>query len=97
MADPRPPREAAPHPDRALIGGVAGGVLALAVGIVVMLIAPSTATFGWFAYAPLGDVVISPGGVLLTWQSGSGLALAVLGLLALAFCGGLVVGSRRRR
>ncbi|RHA39818.1 hypothetical protein D1825_11305 [Cellulomonas rhizosphaerae] len=52
-----------------------------------------SATFGWFAYAPLSESVYSPG--ILTTTDWVGLALVAVGLLALGAVGGYALGRRR--
>lgn len=50
---------------------------------------------GWFAYAPLSNQPFTANGAAFIPQGTQlGLALAVVGLLALAFSAGLVVGRR---
>ena len=52
-----------------------------------------TASFGWFAYAPLSQTVSSPG--LVTATDWVGLSLVAVGLVALGAVGGFALGRRR--
>ncbi|MCM6761836.1 hypothetical protein NB037_05325 [Rathayibacter sp. ZW T2_19] len=76
------------------------GVLLLTAGVVVALATPREISFGWFAYAPLSDSLFPPPGTLLVrWEQLVAAALAVLGLLVLAFGAGtrwVSRGGRRR-
>lgn len=76
---------------------LASGV-AVAIGIVVMVAAPPpSATFGWFAYAPLAEATFSPGGNhIVSTGMIVGLVVLVAGLVGLAFSTGFVLGHRHR-
>lgn len=57
----------------------------------------ANATIGWFAYAPLNSNIFTGNGVALVSQGTQvGLALAVMGLLVLAFWAGHRIGKRSR-
>jgi heme/copper-type cytochrome/quinol oxidase subunit 1 len=67
----------------------------LAAVLAGCLIAWSNATtsFGWFAYAPLNDQIFTGSGTALVSQGTQiGLAVAVAGLLVLAFWAGYRIG-----
>jgi heme/copper-type cytochrome/quinol oxidase subunit 1 len=71
------------------------GVVLLAVGIALIVWAAlHPATFGWTAYAPLSETAIVPtsSGVFRAW----GERTVGLGLVFIAFAGGLLVGRRFR-
>ena len=76
------------------------GAIALAgivAGTATLLFSQSTTqSFGWFAYAPLGDEVFLPGMTILGHGQITGLALLVAGLICAAFWAGLRVGRRTR-
>lgn len=74
------------------------GVAALLVGCIVAWNQQATASFGWFAYAPLSnDMFNGSGMVFVTQGTQIGLGIAVLGLLVLAFWAGYRSGQRRGR
>ena len=73
---------------------VLGAVTAL-VGLVLFLLPGGSASFGWFAYAPLSNTTFLPSGVLLTPQSQIGIVLLIIGLALLAFGAGWVLGQRQ--
>lgn len=56
------------------------------------------ASFGWFAYAPLSNRLFSGSGIALVTQGTQiGLAVAVVGLLVLAFWAGYRLGREASR
>ncbi|WP_148286086.1 MULTISPECIES: hypothetical protein [unclassified Curtobacterium] len=58
------------------------GTAVLVAGVVVWLSAP-TASFGWFAYAPLAGAVFDP--VTHSWQQVVGPVLILVGAVVAAF------------
>ncbi|UKA49164.1 hypothetical protein LFT48_17250 [Arthrobacter sp. FW305-123] len=71
------------------------GLIAVIVGVIVAWTNQS-ASFGWFAYAPLSDkVFLADGAAMVSQGTQIGLAVTVLGLLVLAFWAGLAMGRRR--
>jgi heme/copper-type cytochrome/quinol oxidase subunit 1 len=69
----------------------------LAAVLAGCLIAWSNATtsFGWFAYAPLSDQIFTGSGTALVSQGTQiGVAVAVAGLLVLAFWAGYRIGRQ---
>ncbi len=82
-----------------LWAGAALVAVAGAITIVIGLITPmGAASFGWFAYQPLAAQTFSPGGsaVILSRISVAGWVLFAVGMVALAFLAGRVVGRRSR-
>ncbi|WKK72432.1 hypothetical protein Q0F99_05600 [Rathayibacter oskolensis] len=75
----------------------AAGLALLVAGLVVGLTTPTTAGFGWFAYAPLSATTFSPDAVVLTRGVATAWALAALGALLLAFSAGWSLALRRER
>ncbi|SDT58665.1 hypothetical protein SAMN04489743_3762 [Pseudarthrobacter equi] len=74
------------------------GVTALLVGCIVAWNQQATASFGWFAYAPLSNDTFSGSGLTFVTQGTQiGLGIAVLGLLILAFWAGYRSGRRTGR
>lgn len=79
------------------------GVVALAAALVLLLLAglvlvllPSTETYGWFAYAPLSQQYFMPDGlVFLGARARTGIGLIVVALLGTAFWAGFWLGRRR--
>ncbi|MFJ4220174.1 hypothetical protein [Curtobacterium luteum] len=69
------------------------GTAVLVAGVVVWLSAP-TASFGWFAYAPLAGAVFNP--VTHPWQQVVGPVLVVVGAVVAAFALGRLSVRRRR-
>lgn len=70
-------------------------VLVLLAGLVLVLL-PSTETYGWFAYAPLSQQYFMPDGlVFLGARARVGIALIVVALLGVAFWAGFWLGRRR--
>lgn len=71
------------------------GALAVLVGCFIAWSNANTETVGWFAYAPLSNEVFTGNGVALVSQGTQiGLAVAVAGLLVLAFWAGYRIGRR---
>jgi heme/copper-type cytochrome/quinol oxidase subunit 1 len=69
--------------------------LVLLAGLVLVLL-PSTETYGWFAYAPLSQQYFMPDGlVFLGARARIGIALIVVALLGAAFWVGFWLGRRR--
>lgn len=68
------------------------GLAALAAGVTIWATAPS-ASFGWFAYAPLAGAVIDP--VTHSWQQVVGPLVAVAGAVVAAFAAGRLSVRRR--
>ena len=71
------------------------GVITIVIG---MLTPMGAAAFRWFAYQPLADATFSPGGsaVILSRIAGAGWVIFAVGMIALAFLAGRVVGRRSR-
>ncbi|MGX9899892.1 hypothetical protein ACW0JT_08115 [Arthrobacter sp. SA17] len=70
-------------------------VLVLLAGLLLVLL-PSTETYGWFAYAPLSQQYFMPEGlVFLGARAKAGIALIVVALLGTAFWAGFWLGRRR--
>lgn len=68
--------------------------LLLVAGLVVFWTGRGTASFGWFAYAPLSEEVFSSSVVMWSRRQALGAALVVLGLLIGAGAGGYGLGRR---
>ncbi|MFJ4295304.1 hypothetical protein [Curtobacterium sp. NPDC089689] len=68
------------------------GLAALVAGVVIWATAPS-ASFGWFAYAPLAGAVFDP--VTHSWQQVVGLLTAVVGAVVAAFAAGRLSARTR--
>ncbi|MBT2250614.1 hypothetical protein JHV56_18145 [Arthrobacter sp. BHU FT2] len=87
--------------NRAKLRAAAVPVLALAAVLAGGLVAwdgRQESSFGWFAYAPLSNDIFSGSGMtFVTRGTQAGLAIAVAGLLALAFWAGFRIGRRPRR
>lgn len=67
-------------------------------GLAVIVTAPTeTASFGWFAYAPLSDSTFLAGtdGIHLTGQRLVGTVATIVGVVVLAFWLGLSIGRKR--
>ena len=75
----------------------AAAIAAIVAGVVVMVAStPQSASFGWFAYAPLSSMVFSPAGtVVIGWGTISGAAVVVLGIACLAFWAGWMLARSR--
>jgi heme/copper-type cytochrome/quinol oxidase subunit 1 len=70
------------------------GLVAVVVGFFVAW-SNATSTIGWFAYAPLNNQLFLGNGMAFVSQGTQiGLAVAVAGLLVLAFCAGYRIGRR---
>ncbi len=76
--------------------GVGAAVLAI-VGVVLILLPASSASFGWFAYQPVADFGfvggLSPVPPARIW----GIALLVIAMALGAFATGWALGSARTR
>lgn len=87
-----------PQPARVLAAAVP--IVGLATVVVGCLVAWSNAnaSFGWFAYAPLSNELFTGNGIAFVTQGTQiGLAVAVVGLLVLAFWAGYRIGKRAGR
>ncbi|ACL41280.1 conserved hypothetical protein [Pseudarthrobacter chlorophenolicus A6] len=74
------------------------GIAAVLVGCIVAWNQQATASFGWFAYAPLSNDAFNGSGMTFVTQGTQiGLGIAVLGLLVLAFWAGFRSGRRSGR
>lgn len=70
------------------------GLVAVLVGCLVAW-SNTTASFGWFAYAPLSNQLFAGSGMAFVSQGMQvGLAVAVAGLLVLAFWAGYRIGRK---
>lgn len=70
------------------------GLVAVLVGCLVAW-SNANATIGWFAYAPLSNQLFTGDGMAFVSQgTQTGLAVAVTGLLVLAFWAGYRIGRR---
>ncbi|GAA3013094.1 hypothetical protein [Microbacterium aurantiacum] len=83
-----------------IIGWVVSAV-ALVAGFVLILVGiatPPSASFGWFAYAPLSNYAYVAGapGLAVAPVTAVGFTLFVVGLVGVAFLVGIRVGARRR-
>jgi len=85
-------------PKPARLRGAVLPIAALAVVLAGCFVAWSNhvnASFGWFAYAPLSNEPFSGSGLaFVTPGTQAGLAIAVGGLLVLAFWAGYRIGNR---
>lgn len=85
-------------PKSARLRGVVVPAAALAVVLAGCLVAWSNSvnvSFGWFAYAPLSNEPFSGSGLaFVTAGTQAGLAIAVVGLLVLAFWAGYRIGTK---
>lgn len=72
------------------------GLVAVLVGVVIAWSNDTaSASFGWFAYAPLSEQIFMGDGVAFVSQGMQvGLTIAVLGLLVLAFWAGYRIGRQ---
>lgn len=71
------------------------GLVAVLVGCIVAWNSNANASFGWFAYAPLSNEPFSGSGMAFVTQGTQiGLAIAVVGLLVLAFWAGFRTGRK---
>jgi heme/copper-type cytochrome/quinol oxidase subunit 1 len=92
---------AAEQPNRSKLARVLTAVVPLA-GLAAVLVgglfawsSNANASFGWFAYAPLSNEPFSGSGMaFLTQGAQFGLAVAVAGLLVLAFWAGHALGRK---
>jgi heme/copper-type cytochrome/quinol oxidase subunit 1 len=77
---------------REVAGWVVAGIVAMAglVVVIVGLITPVTASFGWFAYQPLADATFLPveSGVFVSRVTLIGCIVLTIGLLTVAFLAG---------
>ncbi|MFF1381971.1 hypothetical protein ACFVWT_00245 [Arthrobacter sp. NPDC058288] len=68
----------------------------LIAGAVLAATGSGKESFGWVAYAPLSSQAFVSGGIFfLSAQTKAGLVLAGIGLLALTFWSGYLLGRRR--
>ena len=75
----------------------AAGLVAVLAGCFVAW-SSANATIGWFAYAPLSNQLFLGNGMAFVSQGTQvGLAVAVVGLLVLAFWAGYRIGRRASR
>lgn len=79
-----------------MIAWTCAGFAALIIGGLLMATSDKSASFGWFAYAPLSEETFVPSVSLFTLQEQIGLATGAIGLAILVFCGGWAFGRRRR-
>ncbi|MDT0194273.1 hypothetical protein Q9R30_02775 [Arthrobacter sp. AB6] len=87
-----------PPPARVLaaVVPIAGLAAVMAGGLVAW--SNANASFGWFAYAPLGNQLFTGSGIAFVTQGTQlGLAMAVVGLLVLAFWAGYRIGKKAAR
>ena len=85
-----------PRPVRIAVPVVA--ILFVLLGTVMLFIAQSEASFGWFAYAPLSKATFAPQGLVYLGSSARiGMALCAVGLTLLAFWAGYQAGRSRQR
>lgn len=86
------------RPSRMIVVPVAGVVL-MVVGVAGLAVStPRSASFGWFAYAPLSGTVFSPDGALVVgWGAIAGAGAVALGLAVFAFWMGFIVATARAR
>ena len=74
---------------------VGAGILAVSGAILLAIPVPS-ATFGWFAYAPLSTTSFVPAPWFSSPRNCLGAGLLLVGIGALLFCLGWWVGRRSR-
>ncbi|WP_247040926.1 hypothetical protein [Arthrobacter rhizosphaerae] len=75
---------------------LSAALVLLLLGGLVLVLLPSTETYGWFAYAPLSQQYFVPDGlVFLGARARVGIALIVVALLGAAFWAGFWLGRRR--
>jgi hypothetical protein len=70
------------------------GVVVGLGGALLVLLNPPEASFGWFAFAPLGDETF-PAVSWVTPEAAAGWTGVAAGLVDLAFCAGRLAGRRR--
>ena len=95
---PVDPTSALRRPAGRVIGtllAVGSGILALA-GAILLAIPEPSATFGWFAYAPLSTTSFVPAPWFSSPRNCLGAGLLLVGIGALLFCLGWWVGRRSR-
>ncbi|WP_139194979.1 hypothetical protein [Arthrobacter sp. UCD-GKA] len=79
-----------------VFAAVLAGLLLLA-GILVFALGPREAdTFGWFAYAPVGEATGAPGMHFLTTSQVTGWLLLAMAVCASALWAGFILGRRNR-
>jgi drug/metabolite transporter (DMT)-like permease len=71
------------------------GAISCVIGVVLILLPDNSASFGWFAYAPLNDTVFVPPSGILTPRSQLGILWALIGVALLAFGSGWAFGLRQ--
>ena len=74
---------------------VAASVTTILIGLFTPI---GVASFGWFAYQPLANASVIPGGsaVVLSLITIAGWVLVAVGLVAFAFLAGRVAGRKTR-
>ncbi|MCS5716137.1 hypothetical protein NVV95_16445 [Herbiconiux sp. CPCC 205716] len=74
-------------------------VAAIVAGVVTVVVStPQSASFGWFAYAPLSGTMFSPAGaVVIGWGSVLGAIVVAGGIAGLAFWAGWMLGRMRSK
>ena len=80
---------------RVSVSTVVLGTVAAVIGLGLLLVPSDQASFGWFTYAPLSKSTFSPIGLQLSPRSQIGIALFIIGLAALAFGAGWMLGQRQ--
>jgi hypothetical protein len=71
------------------------GAISCVIGVVLIPLPDNSASFGWFAYAPLNDTVFVPPSGILTPRSKLGILWALIGVALLAFGSGWAFGLRQ--
>ncbi|TFD65426.1 hypothetical protein [Cryobacterium ruanii] len=71
------------------------GAVTAVVGLVLVLLPIGSASFGWFAFAPLSNTAFFPSGVLLAPRSQIGIVLLIIGFALLAFGAGWALGQHQ--
>ena len=84
----------------AAVAVVIAGVVAIVIaGVVAIVIAEAqSASFGWFAYAPLPGTVFNPdGAMVVSWGAIAGAAAVALGIAGLSFGAGFTIATSRSK
>jgi len=89
---------AAKRPIRMILIPLAAVAVVIAGVVAIVIAAPQSASFGWFAYAPLSGTVFNPdGAMVVSWGAIAGAAAVALGLAGLAFWAGFTIATSRSK
>ena len=97
MTPPEPFNVPSKHSIYPLIAWACIGIVVTLAGTILMLMSEGTASFGWFAYAPLSEDSYAPFLPFFTVQEKIGLGTGIIGITILVFCGGWAFGRRDPR